>query len=553
MESRPSFRVPLWGQVVLLMLIVGGVFWPVHDFEFLRWDDDIAVTQNELITGELNATRVGSWFKSDQALRFKPVHWLSGWMLFRQFGLSPTAWHAFNWFLHVVVAAGFFLVLRQELTRWVAGGSKGAASLVAWIMALLWALHPLRVEPVAWVTASTYPMATGWLLLSFACYLRAHPSNGKGKPMGYLAAAWLTAVLAYGTYPITVTYGLFLVVIDVGLLRCVPRWGTTDFWRWTVKIGAFLLPAGAALGATVWARYFEVGIFSEAPDLNHLGVGERLLTSLALAGALAGKLFWFADLTPNVPPMDLTVTSLMALMGLAVTVVIASVWAWCFRLRSPGMAIVWFGFLLLALPCLGLTERATWPVDRYTYLSHMVLIAGIGGMFTWTMVNRPSFARGGVIAMMVGAVFFAVVSSRQLGMWRDSTSFFTALTTHPSFGQNVRQDGHVLLLWSRYVAEQEDEEEMNQLRGRALQVYLDGIRSALELADYAEAVSVMSHIQHHFTPTAEMYREQAVWLMELGRFAEAVQALEMSLELKPTDERALDLLVKAQAGRSGSL
>lgn len=108
MEVRSSFRVPVWGQVLLLALVVGSIFWPVRDFEFLRWDDDIAVTQNELITGELNAERVGSWFKSDQALRFKPVHWFSGWLLHRQFGLNPVAWHALNWLLHVVVSAGFF-------------------------------------------------------------------------------------------------------------------------------------------------------------------------------------------------------------------------------------------------------------------------------------------------------------------------------------------------------------------------------------------------------------------------------------------------------------
>lgn len=441
-------------------------------------------------------------------------------------------------------------MLRQVLVRRGADSANGVLDAVAWSIALLWAIHPLRVEPVAWVTASTYPMATGWLLLSFACYLRAHPASGEGGAKGSLVGAWVAALMAYGTYPVTVTYGLFLVVIDIGLLRCVPRWGTSDFWRWLSKIGAFLLPAGVALGATVWARYFEVGIFSAAPDLDHVGLGERLLTSLALAGALAGRLVWFSNLTPNVPPMELTVATLMGLMALAIAVLVGTWQVWRHRRRSPGLAVTWFGFLVLALPCLGLTERATWPVDRYTYLSHLVLMAGVGGLFIRLLTNRGRLASGAAILALVTAALLAVVSSGQLGMWRDSPSFFRALTSHPSFGQNVRQDGHVLLLWSRYAAEQEDEARMNQLRGEALQVYLGGIRSALEQADYAEAVSLMSHIQHHFTPTAEMYREQAVWLMELGRFAEAVGALETSLRIKPADQRALELMTEAKSALS---
>lgn len=541
---RLSPPVPLWLQCLLLAAVVGGVFSPVWQFEFLQWDDDIAVTQNELIRGELTPERLVDWFQSDQALRFKPVHWLSGWLLYHQFGLNPHRWHGFNWLLHIAVAVGFFLLLRQVLARWSRPESASWIGGLAWLVAAAWALHPLRVEPVAWVTASTYPLATGWLLLSFALYLRAHPAAGAtGGGRGWLVGSWLAAVLAYGTYPVTVTYGLFLVVVDWGALKCIPRWRTPAFWRWVVKLAAFILPAVAALLATVWARYFQVGIFVAAPDLVTVALGDRLLMALASIGALAGRLVWWFDLTPNVPPMEASPHNVLRFFLLAVGVVAMSVASGLSRVRHPGLAVIWVGFIALALPCLGLTERATWPVDRYSYLSHLVLMAGLA---VAASQMRRCLPQGWVLGWVgvAGVLVLGLGSWRQLSMWANSSVFFTALTKHPSFGQNVRQDGHVLLLWSRYAAQQSDVDRMNELRGQALATYLHGIRRALDEADFAEAVALMTHIEHHFPATAEMYREKAAWLIELGRLAEAENALAMSLQLKPDDERAIELMTK---------
>ena len=543
-----SPRVSLWCQCLLLALLVGGVFSPVLGFDFLRWDDDISVTQNELVQAEWSAELIGQWFRSDQAMRFKPVHWLAGWMLYQQFELNPTAWHAFNLMLHGAVAVGFFLLIRQMLTRWNPTGSASWIAIVAWLTAAGWALHPLRVEPVAWVTGSTYPMATGWLLLSFSLYLRAHPEGGGTEGRGWLLGSWLTAVLAYGTYPVTVTYGLFLLMVDGVGLRCIPRWRTAAFRRWSMKIAAFLIPAGVALSATVWVRYFDAGIFVAAPNLESVAWSDRALMALAAAGALAGRMIWWFDLTPNVPPMESSASNVWALVALASAVVVLSALTWMNRARLRWAPLVWFGFGVLALPCLGLTERATWPVDRYSYLSHLVLMAGLAGVLV-RFCRRPRVQLGGAVTAGAAVFGLAVASARQLPMWADSPTFFTALTAHSAFGENVRQDGHILLLWSRYEGGREDVDRMNELREQAMQTYLSGIRAALNEADYAEAVQLMSHIEHHFSATAEMHREKAAWLMALGRYQEAEQALAVSLQMKPEDVRAADLLREIDAAR----
>lgn len=538
-----SLRIPLWGQCLALALLVGAVFWPALQFDFLRWDDDIAVTQNELIQADFSAELVGRWFQSDQALRFKPVHWFTGWIWYQCFGLNPVAWHGLNMALHVLVGVGFFLLLRQGLNLGQSGKPSSAVSAVAWVASAVWAVHPLRVEPVAWVTASTYAMATGWLLVSIACYLRTHASGGFKPRTGWLVGAWVFAVLAYGTYPVTVTYALFLVVVDWGVLRCVPRWPEPAFWRWVGKIAAFLVPAVLALSATVWVRFYETGIFTEAPDLARIGISERIVTALAIAAALAGRLVWFADLTPNLPPMVLTVGNYTLLVGLATVTITTTLIAWRLRKSTPALLVGWIAFLAMAIPCLGLTERPTWPVDRYSYLSHLILFSAIAAIAV-SVIQRGPRLQWAVAASAFVILGLSVASRQQLGMWRDTDTFFQSLTTQPHFGQNPRQDGHVLLMWSREAGATGDEAALNERREQALQVYLAGIRTALNQADYEEAVSLMTHIHQHFQATAEMYREQGAWLIQLERWSEAEQTLGVALSLKPKDERTRELLAE---------
>ncbi|MDB4474710.1 hypothetical protein N9023_06845 [Opitutaceae bacterium] len=411
---------------------------------------------------------------------------------------------------------------------------------ILWFAAAIWGLHPLRVEPVAWVTGSTYPLSAFWLLLSFKLYLQAHRTRANRISVR-LVGAWIAAVLAYSTYPVTVTYGLFLVVVDVGLLRCVPTWQGRDFYHWLLKIGAFLVPAVGAIGVTVYSRFGDTGIFSEAPDLESVGLGLRVLTSLAMVGALWGRLVWFADLTPNVAPIDLSISNLGGVVGLAGLSLGLSFWVWKNRSQRPGWATVWFGTLVLALPCLGLTERPTWLVDRYTYLVQLVAIAGIS-LGALASLSRSWKTKIGVIIGISSLAICVAISSRNLPMWSSSRALFASMTMHPNFPEQPVQSGHILMMWANYEAGELNVTRVNELRAQAFEIYRSGIKRALKMDDYAAALILMNQIQRHFPTTAEMRREKGAWLMGLGRDSEARLELEAALVMDPDVSRTVELL-----------
>ena len=419
-------------------------------------------------------------------------------------------------------------------------GIEPRADWILWFGAAIWGLHPLRVKPVAWVTGSTYPLSAFWLLLSFLLYLRVHRTPVVKFSTG-LVASWIAAVIAYMTYPVTVTFGLFLLVVDGCFLRCVPPWRTRAFTWWFFKISAFLVPAIGVMVVTLYSRFGDTGIFSMAPDLESVGAGVRALTFMALLGALWGRLIWFVNLTPNVPPIEMTALNLEGIVGLALIVLLVTIWTWRNWRDRPGWATVWFGALALGIPCLGLTERPTWPVDRYSYIFHLVVIAGLSLGLISLSSRRVSYWVG------VGGAIFSlgvcvVVSLRQLPKWSNSRALFSSMTQHPDFGSQPKQDGHILMMWSFYEAEVLNVPRVNELRARAFQTYRAEIRKALRIDDYSSALIMMNQIQRHFPTTAEMHREKGAWLIGLGRNQEAKFELRNALMMDPNDVRTRDLM-----------
>jgi hypothetical protein len=427
-----------------------------------------------------------------------------------------------------------------------AGRNKIAVEGGAWLGAALWALHPLRAEAVAWVTASTYPLTAVGLLASFACYLRARA--GPGAPRRWLVLAWIFAVAAYGSYPVGLTYGLWLMAVDRWLPAAGwPGDGPEKSGRnpagW-IRPAWFLAPAVLAVGVTLWSRFTAPGIFVAAPTLASVGLPSRLVMALASLAYLVRGLIWPVGLTPNLPPLavdgniPLLVMAALALLGLAL--------AWFGRRRHPGLALTGLGFAGLALPCLGWTERPAWPPDRYSYLVHLVLVGGLaGGLACWAgdrRARRVFLGAGAAVLVSLGAW----ASRRQSLIWRDSAELFSSMERQPHFADNPRQQGHVYVLWGRYEASAGHPAEAAGRFNQAQEVYLAAIRAAVARLDYAEALALSTHLGHYFTLTPVLHRERGAWLLRLNRRPEARVELLAAAASLPDDARVRQLLQEVQ-------
>ncbi|MFI5357618.1 MAG: hypothetical protein ACHQ4G_09805 [Opitutales bacterium] len=526
--------------LLLLALLVIGVFAPVTHFEFVRWDDDNNFTQNSMLTEPWSLALAKKMFTADRALRFEPVQWLCCRVVYAAAGFEPGVWHAVGLSWHVLATLLFAVALRQFLRRIdPAAGSR--ADLLALLGAAMWGVHPLRAETVGWVTASTYPLAGVFLLASFVCYQQAGESGRRS--LAWLGSSWVLAVLGYASYPVGVTYGLWLVVYDLwrnrrGLGAADPR-----RWRWWAKHALFLLPAVLAVAVTVWSRYADPGIFSEAPNLATTGLPARLVMALAGMAALAWSLVWPVQLSPNRPPLHIEAAGTLPLVLLAaLAAVVALLAAWQGRKRWPGLALVVFGFAGLSIPCLGLTERPTWPVDRYSYLVHLILIGGAATLvLRWTERRLAMIA--GIAVLALGTA--AVAARKQTMTWRDSETLFTQMAHDSRFADNPRQQGLVYILWGRYLVVRHDPARAAEMLNRAQHVYLQAISDALAHEDYPEALGLLSHEEHYFGLTPILRREKGAWLLRLHRPLDALRELRRADAALPGDPRTQTLLQQA--------
>ncbi|MBL9188420.1 MAG: tetratricopeptide repeat protein [Opitutaceae bacterium] len=426
-QATPRGGLPAWIAAAVIVAAVGAALHAVVNGQFLSWDDDINLTANPHLR-ELSAENL-RWIFTDATYmrRYVPFAWL-GWAVEQRiFGLSPVVAHAGNLILHALNAVLVFFVVR----RLMRAARPAAEERIAWAAlaaALVWALHPLRVEIVAWASGRMYAQGMAGALLGVLAYLRAVEiaPGGRGRRR-WLAAALAAFAFSFLSYPVFVPVVAVLAVMDFFPLRrfepAVPLWrGSRNRAVWTEKI-PFLALAGAVALITIVARARAQGIWAPPPTLAEFGLFERI----AQAGYVWAYYVWKPLVPTGLAPVYTTLVEfdprgavfIASLAGVAG----ATVLLWWRRTRWPAAWALWLAHLILIAPMLGLAESPHYANDRYAYFQGLLwsLVAA------WLIVLA---GRAALIATGVAVVALGVLSARQVPMWRDSETLFRRLYQH---------------------------------------------------------------------------------------------------------------------------
>ncbi len=342
------------GTLVLLPFLV---YLPLRSAGFI-WDDDSYVTQNLNLRSLAGLLRI--WFEPRSLPQYYPLVHTSYWVEARLWGLSPAGYHATNVLLHASSA----LLLWRILARLRVRG--------AWLAAAIFAVHPVMVESVAWITERKNVLSLALALAALASYLRFAPPEGPSRD----PRRWRFYVLSLALYG-----GALLsksVVCSLPAVILVLFW-----WKRGRLRGADFLPLvpffalGLAAGATtVWL------------EKNHVGAsgGEWALSPLArvlLAGRAlwfyAGKLAWPHPLIFFYPRWQIEAAEAWQwLFPIGALLVAASLWLLRARIgRGPLAAVLIFAGVLF--PALGFFDvypfRYSYVADHFQYHAAPALIA----------------------------------------------------------------------------------------------------------------------------------------------------------------------------------
>ena len=483
-----------------LVLLVAAVYAPVRGHEFVNLDDGEYVYENPEVLGGLGGGSVLWAFTTGYAANWHPLTWVSHMADVTLFGSAPGAHHLVNAVLHAANAVLLFAAL-ETLT----GAFWRSAAVAA-----LFAVHPLNVQSVAWISERKNVLSTlFWLLamLAYAAYAR-RPSPRRMGLVAFLLALGLMCK------PMLVTLPLVLLVLD--------------YW----PLGRFGRPEGEAHGTIV--ERLRPLLVEKIPLFALVLLSSAvtwLVQSKALAAASAAA-YPFGDRVANAAISygrylrDAAWPSALSCfyphprsIGEPVAWGIAAAWsvalvaltllAWRSRRRHPVFAAGWSWYLVTLVPVIGLVQVGSQErADRYVYVPLIgIFMAVVWGLFG---LNGPMRARVSIRAGMTAIAVVAIpilfrrrrstVARAEAGFWRDGETLYS---------RSIQLDARNWLAWNN----------------------LGTFR--LDRKDFPAALGCFDRAASIWPDFADAHYNRGVALQALGRPFEAIPAYERALEIAP--------------------
>ena len=507
-------RLTVWLGVVVIAAAGWWCYAPAMHGEWI-WDDRPEVSENPLLSDPHGLTKI--WLGSEGNDYF-PLKSTVQWVQWRCWGNQPTGYHGTNLGLHLLSA---LLIWRLLLQLGVRG---------AWWGGLLFALHPLTVESVAWVAELKNALSLPPLLMAAIFYL---DYDERGQPSRYWAAllAFLVAALCKTSvvmFPVVVLiYGWWkrAALRRQDLLAVVP------FFLISLVLGCL----------TMWLQQARAVIGWDVPMG---GLSARVAMAGLAFGFYLKKIVWpvgFLPVYPRLPPVSGLITMLPW-----VALVAALWWCWCKRTTCGRHLLLGFGwFFLNLLPVVGFAKMSylhiSWVADHFVYLP-LVGIAGLvaAGLGQVAMRLGPRGKVVGLIALVLVCGALALQSRRQAALFVDEGQFWRyTVERNPTAWLALNNLGYVLLGQNRAQDAVPYFEQAVRLKPDYGEAHNNLILALVGAGQLDAAIRAANVATQRGLICIEADVNLGVALLRAGRPAEAIWYSERALRLRPEHAGAL--------------
>ena len=402
--------LPFWWRVVLqaavLVLAAAWIYSPVYHGEFL-WDDDILITENWMVQSESLGGLAAIWIEPD-GMDYFPLTYTALWIQWMMFGDDPTGYHITSITLHALSGLLIWVLLAQLKLP----GS--------WLAAVVFTVHPVCVESVAWISEIKNTLSLPLFLLSCMFWVQQDDHQQpiiRERWYGSSLLAFLLALLAKPT------------MVGLPLLTLLYAWWKRqkitrqDLWRMLP-----MLFQAFALGLiTVWYQH-ERAIGGETIPIGG-PLSRMAVAGMAIIFYLV-KIIWPVGLMPIYPQwsvQSVEVWQLLPWVGLAVV----GWFSWRHR-SSWGRHVIMAGgfFLLMVAPVLGFVDmafmRISWVADHFLYLPMIGPLAGLAAWGSHWLAGHASRFRWASRSLAIGTVgLLASLSFEAASHWQSSHALWT--------------------------------------------------------------------------------------------------------------------------------
>jgi len=402
-----------WREIfppVSVFLIAVLIFSRSIGNQFLPFDDALYVTDNAQVQQGLTPASIAWAFTSGYIANWHPLTWLSHMLDTTLFGLDPRGHHATSILLHAVNSTlVYFLCLRLSARR--------VGSLA---VALLFAIHPLHVESVAWISSRKDLLSGFFWFLGLFAYIRyvKQPSR-----RGY-AAVTAAFVLSFMAKPVAVTFPIVLLLLDYWPLVRFQQGGGAIGRRQALMLVAEKIPLFLLVFIFSAITYLVQKSGGAMDDLGPVSLGARVNNAFcSFAGYLAHALWPVGLYIPYPHPGE----GRPLWQGAAAAGLVGALTALLVLLRRtrPLLLVGWLWFLVISLPTLGFVQVGFQAMaDRYMYLpllGLLVIVVSLAGDFLRVLPHRRRVTIA--LSALVG-ISLCVLTWKQQMHWRDGIALF---------------------------------------------------------------------------------------------------------------------------------
>ena len=523
--ARPQLLISL-----ILIMAIASIYFPVRHHEFISLDDGLYVTQNDPVKQGLNIKGLQWALTTHHAGFWIPLTWISLMIDSHLFGLSAGHYHVTNVIIHIVNTLLLFFVFRRMT------GAIWPSSVVA----VLFAVHPIHVESVAWISERKDVLFTLFWMLGMWFYVRYTEQPGFRRYFPLV----LCFILGLMSKPMIVTLPFVLLLLDywpLGRLQAAeppseiePGWLPQTFTGLILeKVPLFIL---SVVVSVITFMLQKSG--GAVTSLTTLSVSDRIFNTLVSYIKYIGKLIWPQPLAVLYPRQDglpawQWAVSLLLLLTFSVLI---------FQLRKKHAYLVvgWLWFLGTMVPVIGLVQSGPQTMaDRFAYMPFI----GLYIMLAWglqRMIARWPHRKG--FALLTGAAVvaaFMLVARVQVGYWSNDLTLYahTLKTTsnnfvvHRNYGMALASKGRLneaLFHFQRAL----------EIDPNYAQTYHDMGTALMLKGDSGESLKFLRHSLKLRPNYSKSHYSLGLALMSLGHFKEAEYHFRRAFQIDPAFKKA---------------
>ena len=522
----------------LLVIITLLLYLPVIHHDFLRlWDDDAYVIDNPHVRSGLTRGNIAWAFTSFEQSNWHPVAWLSHMLDCQLFGMNAGALHYVNVLLHAAnVLLLFWLLQKATAATWRSS-----------FVALIFAVHPLNIETVAWIAQRKSLLSAFFSLLTVAAYGRY---VGREGWLRYLPLCF-TFSLALMSKPMAVSLPLLLLLFDYWPLN---RGAELLFARRWAKLTIEKLPLFAMSAASsVLTEVAQAGGGS-VMGLSLLPISTRVENAVISYVAYIGKIVWPARLATYYPihfhpAHGDFIASAAILIGISAAV-------FHFR-RFPYLIIGWLFFLITMLPVIGIVQVGFQGMaDRYTYIPAIGLMIALAWGFADLVQAVPAGRASLCAAAVAAAVALSIANVRYLRDWKNPVTLFAH--ARAAWGQPdlwlEQLYGNALFSAGRIDEALQHYQTSCAIQPRTEYCHYNIAHIFSGRGQYLDAIREYQ-LALEFTANRDMallcLTESAEAEVQLGDYAAAQNAINQALKIDPSNAAALRLRSQIVSTKGG--